>query len=1017
MKRTLSLMTVVLGLLPVARPLQAQYFGQNQVVYNDPQFHVLKTDHFDIYYYPDEQPAVEHAALMAERWYARLSRLLDHELSDRQALILYGNGPRFRESNVLGGSTGEGTGGVTEILKRRIVLPFAGPLAETDHVIGHELVHAFQFDITGRGGGRVRAGLPAAAQYPLWFVEGMAEYLSLGPTDPNTAMWMRDAVKEKLPDLAHLQDTRFFPYRYGQAIWAFVGGRWGDDAIGKILAATRRGNLRSAFARVLGVSADSVIKMWQQETRTEYEPIAEMTHGAEDYGRLILESSEGDRSVNIAPALSPDGSQIVFLSSRDLFSIDMYLADVATGKVTKRLVRTDIDPHFESIEFINSAGAWSADARHFAFTGVESGKPVLTILDVERDKREREIEFPELGEIFNPTWSPDGRYVAFSALAGGLTDLFVYDLQESRLDRKTHDAFAELQPAWSPDGRDIAFVTDRFTTTVNDLDYGDYRIALLDVDSGEISQAWTSESGNQVNPQWAPKGRQLYFVSDRNGIANVYRLDLAGQSLRQVTNLYAGVSGITALSPSISVAGDSGTLAMTVYGDGGYHLYIVEDSTTLRGENAVPLFATGDPATLPPSERKPSEVMALRSSPFLGLPSDTSDFTQHQYHPKLSLDYIGQPSLGVAHDQFGTYVGAGGSVFFSDMLGDHKLGAALQINGGIKDISGGLSYVNLRHRVNWGLTVQQTVYRSGAVFLDSATVQGQPTLMEESVLFRQFNRQAMVDLQYPFSRVRRLEASVGYSNIGFDIEDRQRFISINNDVVYDTTLSLPAPSTLNLGNGLAALVYDNAILGFTGPILGTRYRLQAGAAYGSLKFGTTLLDFRKYVMPLRPFTVAARTLFYGRFGPDAEDQNALRPLYLGSDGLVRGYSSGSFDFYIECQDNQSCPAYTNLFGSKMVVANLELRFPPLGVIGAGGPFGFLPIDMVLFGDGGLAWFNSPAQDRAFFLAGGERKPVFSAGAGLRANLFGFIIVEMDLVHPFNRPGKGTYLQFGFTPGF
>jgi Tol biopolymer transport system component len=1016
MKRKLLWMIPVLLLLPAAAPLHAQYFGQNQVVYNNPQFKVLKTEHFDIYYYPDEHPAVEQAALMAERWYARLSRLLNHELSDRQALILYGNGPRFRESNVLGGSTGEGTGGVTEILKRRIVLPFAGPLAETDHVLGHELVHAFQFDMTGLGGGRVRAGLPSVSGYPLWFVEGMAEYLSLGPVDPNTAMWMRDAVASGLPDLAHLQDSRFFPYRYGQAVWAFIGGKWGDEAIGKILKAARGTNLRPAFTRVLGVSADSVIKMWQQETRREYEPIAEMTHKADDYGRLILEPGEKDRSVNIAPALSPDGTQLVFLSSRDLFSIDMYLADIKTGRVTKRLTRTDTDPHFESIEFINSAGAWSPDGQRFAFGGVEAGKPVLTILNVDRDKREREIEFPDLGEIFNPTWSPDGRYVAFSALAGGLTDLFVYDLKESRLDRKTNDDFAELQPAWSPDGRSIAFVTDRFTTTINNLAYGDYRIALLDVGSGKISQAWTSESGRQVNPQWAPNGRQLYFVSDRNGIANVYLIDLTNQSLRQVTNLYTGVSGITALSPSISVSGDSGTVAMTVYGEGGYHLYMVEDSTVLEGQAVQPMFAAGDPSILPPVQREPSEVMALRSSPFFGLPPDTTDFTEHRYHPTLGLDYIGQPSFIVGHDQFGTFVGAGGSVYFSDMLGNHHLGAAFQINGGVKDISAALSYANLRHRANWGFTVQQIPYRTGAVYWDSATVQGQPTLVEQTVLYRQTNRQARVDLQYPFSRVRRLEASVGYSNVGFGIEDRRRFLDANGSVIYDTTLSVPAHAALNFATGSAALVYDNSILGFTGPILGTRYRLQAGAAYGSLKFETTLLDLRKYIMPRRPFTLAARTLFYGRLGPDAED-NVLQPLYLGSQGLIRGYTSGSFDFYTECVSSSSCPSYTNLFGSKMIVANLELRFPPLGVFGIGGPFGSLPIDMLAFADGGLAWFDSPATDRAFFLSGGERKPVFSTGVGLRGNLLGFMILELDLVHPFNRPGKGTYLQFGFTPGF
>lgn len=65
-----------------------------------------------------------------------LSRLLDHELRERQPLILYASGPHFRQTDAIEGTLGEGAGGVTEAAKRRIVLPFAGPLAATDHVIG-----------------------------------------------------------------------------------------------------------------------------------------------------------------------------------------------------------------------------------------------------------------------------------------------------------------------------------------------------------------------------------------------------------------------------------------------------------------------------------------------------------------------------------------------------------------------------------------------------------------------------------------------------------------------------------------------------------------------------------------------------------------------------------------------------------------------------------------------------------------------------------------------------------------
>src|ERR687891_1622867 len=132
-------------------PAEAQYFGRNKVQYDRFDFEVLQTDHFDVHYYPRERVAAEAAARMAERWYRRLSTVLRHQLRGRQPLILYATATQFRQTNVVGG-IGEGTGGVTEALRRRIVLPVGGTLRDLDHVLGHELVHAYQYDMTGRGG-------------------------------------------------------------------------------------------------------------------------------------------------------------------------------------------------------------------------------------------------------------------------------------------------------------------------------------------------------------------------------------------------------------------------------------------------------------------------------------------------------------------------------------------------------------------------------------------------------------------------------------------------------------------------------------------------------------------------------------------------------------------------------------------------------------------------------------------------------------------------------------------------
>src|SRR6516225_847601 len=230
-------LSAMLAFLFAAVPVSAQYFGRNKVQYKDLKFQVLQTEHFDVYFYPQGKSGVDISARLAERWYARLSRIFAHKLRGRQPLVLYASHPDFEQTNAIPGELNEGTGGVTEPLRRRIVLPLAGPLVDTDHVIGHELVHAFQFDMTSLvGTPQTCRGCSGAERLPLWFIEGMAEYCSLGPVDPNTAMWLRDAVRlDGLPSIEELDNPKYFPYRWGQAFWAYVGGRWGDTVIRRLL--------------------------------------------------------------------------------------------------------------------------------------------------------------------------------------------------------------------------------------------------------------------------------------------------------------------------------------------------------------------------------------------------------------------------------------------------------------------------------------------------------------------------------------------------------------------------------------------------------------------------------------------------------------------------------------------------------------------------------------------------------------------------------------------------------------
>ena len=1006
MRTLLRIAACVIGLAlvtPAAGYAQGGYFGQNKVQYKKFDFKVLKTEHFDIYYYPEEEQGARMVSRMAERWYGRISRLLTHELRGRQPLILYASGPHFRQTNAIEGEIGEGTGGVTEAFKRRIILPLAGPLESTDHVLGHELVHAFQYDITGTN---VNSNTAGALGLPLWFIEGMAEYLSVGPLDPHTAMWMREAARrEKLPTIKELNDPRFFPYRYGQALWAFIGGKYGDRQVGALLrAAAVARDPDEAFKAVLGVDEKELTQLWHDAEFNAYRPIAEITKMPASIARPVINRETAGGDMNVGPELSPDGSKVMFFSEKDLFSIDLFMADAATGKIIRKITDTATDAHFESLQFLGSAGAWDPTGNKFVFPGISKGEPVLVIVNVNNGKREREIRLKEIDEVLNPTWSSDGNRIAFSGLVGGLTDLFVYDIAASSLKRLTNDAFAELDPAWSPDGKRIAFATDRFTTNLETLDAGFLRLALLDVDSGEVRNLAGFTGAKNISPQWTRDGRSLFFLSDRQGITNLYRVSVDGGEPLQLTNLLTGVSGITSLSPAMSAAG--GRVIFSAYEEDGYNVYALDAETASAG--TAPIQLPIDAGILPPRTRAEGAVAATLQNQAQGLPPAEEKPEEEEYKPKLGLDFAGQPSIGVGADPFGVYASGGVAFTFSDMLGNHTVSTSAQVTSRFDEFGGGILYLNRTNRWHWGAALSQIPYVSRGY---ATGVQGDVYIEDEYRVLQQ-DRSVQGVLSYPFSRAQRVEFGGGFRQISLKQDVTRRTYSLQTGQQLDEIQETIAEyDDLNLGEASAALVHDTSIFGATSPIRGSRARVEVTQSIGSLKYTGFMTDGRSYLMPVRPFTIATRGVFYGRFGEDGEDQR-LPTMFLGYPGLVRGYDPNSFESG-ECgiQPDGSCPAFDRLIGSRIGVINAELRFPLLGLFGARNYYGKLPIEMAIFGDAGIAWgeTNSP-------FTGAQQEWARSYGLAARMNLFGFAIGEVAFVKPVDR-NRGWLWQFGLRPGF
>ena len=555
----------LLGSMCMPAEVCGQYFrfGKNKVQYDELSWSFLQTSHFDIYYYEGGRDLAEFTAHAAEDAYLQAERLFDHQISSRIPLIVYQSHNDFAVTNAVDLPTfSEGIVGVTEPFKNRIALPFVGDYRQYRQTLHHELIHAIINDIYYGGTLQSIVQNNIRLQIPLWFNEGLAEYASEGWSS-DADNWMRDAViHDDVPEVSMIYG--FAAYQAGQGIWDYVAEQYGREKVSEILQRLRlTHSIEGSFRVATGLSLKELSDRWHKTLKQVYYPELAARESLTDFAKPIITSENGG-FYNTSPALSPLGDKLAFITTQNgLF--DVLIADANEGVILDKLVNGQTSAEFESLRILTPGLSWSPDGKSIALAVKSGPSDAIAVIDV-TSRATVHYRIPNVDQIVSVAWSPEGNRIAFEASMDAQSDIYVLDLSSHETVNYTNDVFSDHEPAWRPDGSAIVFHSDRGSYTalgtytaegfsMVDHDYGQYDLYLVSLEGGAAERLTHNTVWDERSAKFGDDPERLLFISDRNGIYNLYEKNLTSGDIRPLTNTLNGITQV-----ALSANGDKAAL-------------------------------------------------------------------------------------------------------------------------------------------------------------------------------------------------------------------------------------------------------------------------------------------------------------------------------------------------------------------------------------------------------------------------------------------------------------------------
>lgn len=221
------------------------------------------------------------------------------------------------------------------------------------------------------------------------------------------------------------------------------------------------------------------------------------------------------RTAESQPTLSPDGTEVAFVSNRA--GHNQIFAMPANGSGAARLL-VDGKPSA-------SEPSWSPDGRYLAFTGYENGMSQVMVLDLDTgvvDNRSHNGRHES-----SPSWCPNGQgllFVMADPQRSGCQIGWMTASGERRRRELTHEEGWNSAPSMSPDGSTVAFMGGQA---------GNPEIYLMN-SGGGARRRLTQDGAYDHAPRFSSDGRCVVFWSERNGAPELFTMDVKGGKLRRV---------------------------------------------------------------------------------------------------------------------------------------------------------------------------------------------------------------------------------------------------------------------------------------------------------------------------------------------------------------------------------------------------------------------------------------------------------------------------------------------------